>query len=240
MTDDEKSSYSEQSPTPASSEFASPKLNQEQLRYVVLDCLDARKAHPEIRAKLIALGLSKKEAERFIESVVEEQRRTGTHVEPEWRMTTRNVALPEIEKPIITAKPSGNVEADVPQGDDLCKYIFFCLRRGSHQADIIKQMVAFGYSRDDAEKVVTQVAEWRLRTIPKSLDERLGDCAREILPGCNGTMLVGCAIGLPAVIISVLTCMYQYEDIRVIYAWGFAVVGFIVFSIGFFTPTTKR
>jgi hypothetical protein len=64
------------SSTSPPSDIGPPKINKEQLRYVVLDCMDARKSRAEIRQKVMAYGYTEVEADRFIERIEMEQRRT--------------------------------------------------------------------------------------------------------------------------------------------------------------------
>lgn len=53
-----------------------PRINPERARYVVIDCLDADTTRREIREKLMAYGYSEIDADRFIETVEREQRKT--------------------------------------------------------------------------------------------------------------------------------------------------------------------
>ena len=66
-------------PPPVPGNGSPPKINKEQLRYVVLDCLDAGKSREEIRQKLMAYGYSEIDADRFIEGVEREQRNTRAY-----------------------------------------------------------------------------------------------------------------------------------------------------------------
>ncbi len=56
-----------------------PRINNERARYVVIDCLDARKPRQEIRQKLMAYGYSETDADKLIENVEEEQRKTSEY-----------------------------------------------------------------------------------------------------------------------------------------------------------------
>ena len=66
---------------PSADAVAPPKINKERLRYVVLDSLDAQKSRQEIREKLMAYGQTEIEADRFIEEIEREQRRTREYDE---------------------------------------------------------------------------------------------------------------------------------------------------------------
>lgn len=54
-------------------------FNKDRMRYVVIDCLDARKSRQEIKDKLIAHGYSEMEADQLIDDVKREQRMTGEY-----------------------------------------------------------------------------------------------------------------------------------------------------------------
>src|SRR5947207_3043509 len=53
-----------------------PRINNERARYVVIDCLDAGNTRREIREELMAYGYSEIDADKFIETIEREQRKT--------------------------------------------------------------------------------------------------------------------------------------------------------------------
>ena len=63
-------------PTQSPDDVSPPKVNKDRMRYVVLDCLDAGKTRQEIRQKLMFYGYSENGADKFIENVEREQRKT--------------------------------------------------------------------------------------------------------------------------------------------------------------------
>lgn len=79
MSNDAGFSEQPMPPPPADVGVPPPKINKERMRYVVIDCLDAGKSHDEIRAKLMAYGYAREEADRLIEEVKFEQHRTSQY-----------------------------------------------------------------------------------------------------------------------------------------------------------------
>src|SRR5436309_3494309 len=67
-------------------------------------------------------------------------------------------------KPIPAAKPQLASDAGaVPQGEELFQYVLDCLDKGSLKVEVRKQLIAFGYSANEAEEIVEDVARWRRR-----------------------------------------------------------------------------
>jgi hypothetical protein len=54
---------------------------------------------------------------------------------------------------------------EVPMGMDLVNHVAQCLGMGCDPADIRKQLIAFGFTDANAEKVIADTAEW-MRTNP--------------------------------------------------------------------------
>lgn len=58
---------------------APPQINDQRARYVVLDCMDAGKTREQIRDKLMLYGYSETDADKLIDGVEEEQRKTSEY-----------------------------------------------------------------------------------------------------------------------------------------------------------------
>jgi hypothetical protein len=115
------------------------------------------------------------------------------------------------------AVPSGAGQA--PQGDDLYYYVRSCLDGGSSTQEVRKQLIAFGYSPADSDRVIEDTIDWTnasRRPPPPGM-------ATDIGQGNSGStnMLIGGLICLAGIVITVGSYMAAGEGGgRYILAWG--------------------
>lgn len=141
------------------------------------------------------------------------------------------------EKPMPALPPVGASGADdepaelaasAPQGDELFYYVFDCLNRGSSQAEVRKQLIAFGYSAAEADETVAAVADWRR----KNPEQR--DISRAAGGGGGNTnMWIGGIVCLIGLVITIGSCLAAGEGGgRYMIAWGAIIWGGIQFFRG--------
>jgi hypothetical protein len=145
------------------------------------------------------------------------------------------------EKPIPPANPhskptsnDGPVDPDVPQGEELFDHVLDCLNNGSSKAEVRKQLIAYGYSAEDAEQTVEDVADWR-RKHPNAATSSTGPSIANTGGGDGSkNMLIGGLICLVGIVITVGTCLASSNSGgSITIAWGAIIFGGIQFFRGF-------
>ncbi len=125
--------------------------------------------------------------------------------------------------------PETHLAENAPRGEELIPYVIGCLDKGSTRAEVRKQLIAFGYSAEEAEETVDWAAEYRL----KHLDSAGIANTASAGGGGNASMWIGGIICLVGLVVTIGSCLLAGEGGgRYYIAWGAIVWGGIQFFRG--------
>jgi len=125
------------------------------------------------------------------------------------------------------------------QDDALLAYVLQCLEKGSKPADVRKQLIAQGMSKEEANQVVQAVVNWRSQHYSKE-GINVAD-PDSIHAAGKRNMAIGGIICLIGIIVTVLTFSAASSGGgRFVVAWGAIVFGAIQFFRGLGQMNTGR
>jgi hypothetical protein len=121
---------------------------------------------------------------------------------------------------------------EVPKEMDLINHVAQCLAMGCDPLDVQKQLMSFGFTAPNAEKYVADTTEWMRRNTDagKLEDLTTGKGKSRI----NGNMLIGAAICIAGIVITIVTFSYAAKigGGTYIVAWGAILFGALQFLKG--------
>jgi hypothetical protein len=155
------------------------------------------------------------------------------------------------ETPLHAPKPYGaesdsNIDPDAPRGEAMLQYINDCLDRGSKRDEVLKQLIAYGYSEREAEGLLDDAAQWRIRyghvSRPMETSQSTGGAWGGMGQGSgNANMWIGGIICLVGIVITVGSCLAAGEGGGSYFvAYGAIIFGGIQFFRGLFQQGSRQ